>query len=235
MWGALMFTLKGNWKNFWQKYRHIFPVLLYFIFYLAVFAYIENRPSHYMHFLVSRWDRLIPFCEYFIVPYILWFFYVAFGVLYLGLAVRDRSHYWSLATSLCIGMTLFLIVSLVYPNGHSLRPLYMRHDNIFTDMVKILYRIDTSTNVLPSIHVFNSVAVHIALASCPSFKKHQWAVHASFILCVLIIASTMFLKQHTVIDVITALALNVGCYCLVYQPNMAGRQVPRSTAGRRLN
>lgn len=227
-----MTSMKELWKTFRLKCGHLFPVLFYMIFYLAIFAYIEHRPSHHLHYLVSRWDRLIPFCEYFVVPYILWFFYVAFGVLFLGLVEKDLKHYWGLVISLCIGMTLFLIVSLIYPNGHSLRPVYMRHDNIFTDIVKALYRIDTPTNVLPSIHVFNSVAVHIALAQSPAFRKRQWAVQSSAVLCVLIIASTMFLKQHTVIDVITALILNIGCYCLVYQPSMAGRQVQHSTRRR---
>ena len=33
---------------------------------------------------------------------------------------------------------------------------------MFTDMVKVLYKTDTPTNVLPSIHVFNSIGAGIA-------------------------------------------------------------------------
>ncbi len=224
---------KKVWKNLWLKYRYLLPVLLYMVFYMSVFTYVENRPTHDLHFLISRWDRLIPFCEYFIVPYFLWFFYVAFAILYFALVEKDKNQYWSLVTTLGIGMTLFLIVSLVYPNGHTLRPAYIGRSNVFVDMVRGLWRIDTSTNVLPSIHVFNAVATHIAIAQCRSLKKHPWLVHGSLILCVLIVASTMFLKQHTVIDVIAALALNLSCYCLIYQPSAArNRQVSR-TANRR--
>ncbi len=217
-------------KDLWTRYRHLVPVLLYMIFYLCVFAYVENRPRHDMHFLITKWDRLIPFCEVFIIPYILWFFYVAFGVLYFALVEKDRSQYWALVTNLGIGMTVFLIVSLVYPNGHTLRPVFLERSNIFTEMVKALWRIDTSTNVLPSIHVFNAVCVHMALAQCTSLKKkYPWAVNASLVLCISIVASTMFLKQHTVIDVISALLMNIGCYYLVYQPSAAGRQISEST------
>lgn len=224
-----MTNRKSFWKNIWIRYRHLVPVLFYMIFYLSVFTYVENRPRHDIHFLISKWDRLIPFCEFFIVPYLLWFFYVAFGVLFFALWEKDRSQYWALVTNLGIGMTVFLIVSLVYPNGHTLRPVFLERSNIFTDMVKALWRVDTSTNVLPSIHVFNSVAVHIAIAQCSTLKKRcPWVINCSLILCVSIIASTMFLKQHTVIDVISALLLNIGCYYLVYQPAAANRQLSES-------
>lgn len=220
-------------KKLWESYRHLAPVILYLLFYLAVFTYVENRPVHNMHLLVSKLDRLIPFCEYFVVPYFLWFFYIAAGVLWFALAEKDRSQYWALVTNLGIGMTLFLIVSLVYPNGHTLRPTYLHRDNIFMDMVRFLWTIDTPTNVLPSIHVFNSVAVHIAVAGSPTLReKHPWVVHCSLLLCIAIIAATMFLKQHTVIDVITALGLNIVCYYFVYQPSLSRRETSARVRGR---
>lgn len=220
-------------KKLRESYRHLAPVILYLLFYLAVFTYVENRPVHNMHLLVSKWDRLIPFCEYFVVPYFLWFFYIAAGVLWFALAEKDRSQYWALVTNLGIGMTLFLIVSLVYPNGHTLRPTYLHRDNIFMDMVRFLWTIDTPTNVLPSIHVFNSVAVHIAVAGSPTLReKHPWVVHCSLLLCIAIIAATMFLKQHTVIDVITALGLNIVCYYFVYQSSLSRRETSARVRGR---
>ena len=225
-------TLESG-KKLWNKYRHFVPVVLYLLFYLAVFAYVEHKPVHNMHMLVSKWDRLIPFCEYFIIPYFMWFVYVAAAVLYFAFVEKDRSQYWALITNLGIGMTLFLIVSLVYPNGHTLRPTYLHRNNIFMDMVRFLWSIDTPTNVLPSIHVFNSVAVHIAVAGCPALReKHPWVVHSSLILCIAIVAATMFLKQHTVIDVITALGLNIVCYYFVYQPSLSRKEVSARVRGR---
>lgn len=215
---------KDFWKSLWMKYCHLLPVLIYMIFYMSVFAYVENRPQHHIHLLGSSYDSLIPFCEYFIVPYYLWFLYITVGVLFFALVEKDRSQYYLLITNLCIGMTLFLIISLIWPNGHTLRPVVFERDNIFTRMVQGLYRIDTSTNVLPSIHVFNSVAVHCAISKCESLRKnHKGIIYASFVLCVLIIASTLFLKQHTILDVVTALLLNFGTFCLIYSPEAMAR------------
>lgn len=200
------------------------PVAVYMIFYMSVFAYVENRTGVRLHLLSSRYDRLIPFCELFVIPYFLWFFYVASGVLYFGLHEQERRQYYLLITNLCIGMTLFLAISLIWPNGHTLRPATFPRDNIFTDMVRGLYLTDTSTNVFPSIHVFNSIAIHTAVAKSESLKKHPVIVRGSLILCILIIASTLFLKQHTIVDVFGAFILNFATYHLVYQPRLQSQK-----------
>ena len=114
------------------------------------------------------------------------------------------------------GMTIFLIVSTIYPNGHYLRPVYFDHNNIFIQMVKMLYAADTPTNLFPSIHVYNSIAVNIAVWHSSNFKEKKWVRFGSSILMVLIILSTMFLKQHSVFDVVTGIVLSVFMYSLVY-------------------
>ena len=206
------------WKDFWKRYRHFMPVLIYMIFYMSVFTYVENRTGVHLHLLSSKYDAWIPFCEIFIIPYLLWFLYVALGVVYFGIMENERRQFYLLCTNLCIGMTVFLIISLVWPNGHTLRPAVFPRENIFTDMVAALYRTDTSTNVLPSIHVFNSIAIHTAVAKSEVLKKYPVVRWSSFILCASIIASTVFLKQHSVIDMVAAFILHFATYHLVYQP-----------------
>ena len=200
-----------------KKYGHFLIVIPYLIFYLLAFFYMENRPEIEIHIIHARIDDFIPFCEYFIIPYFLWFPYVGAAVLYFGLVNRNRQEYYRLIATPGIGMTLFLLVSFFYPNGHELRPYYFEHENIFVDMVRFLYQIDTPTNVLPSIHVFNSVAVAIAVAECESLRENTRVVRASNVLAILIICSTVFLKQHTVLDVVTALILNLACFWLIYR------------------
>lgn len=52
-------------------------------------------------------------------------------------------------------MTIFIVVSVIYPNGLDIRPKQLGHSNIALILVDLLYKIDTPTNVLPSIHIFN--------------------------------------------------------------------------------
>ena len=70
--------------------------------------------------------------------------------------------------------------------------------------------------MLPSIHVFNSIGVCIAIWHSEALKKHRKIQYASYLLAVLIILSTMFLKQHSVTDVIAAFALACVIYPFVY-------------------
>ena len=75
---------------------------------------------------------------------------------------------------------------------------------------------DTATNVLPSIHVFNSVAMCVAFRESDRLKNSRMVQRVSFTVTVLIILSTMFVKQHSVIDVLAGLFLSYIAYELVY-------------------
>lgn len=204
--------------NFIKKYKHCWFFITFLLLYLVIFSYVENRRGVFIHIISCKLDQLIPFSEYFIVPYFLWFFYIAAALIYFGFISKERTESYRLITTLCIGMTLFLIISLIFPNGHNLRPVTFERDNIFVGMVRYLHTLDTSTNVFPSIHVFNSIAIAIAVAKHPVLKELRMIVHGSNVLAILIVCSTVFLKQHSIIDVIGALVLNVTCYRLVYNP-----------------
>lgn len=195
--------------QFINKYKHGLLIGIYLLVYMVMFKYLESLPVHGFHVVHTTFDDLIPFCEYFIVPYFLWFPYMAIAILYFIFINENKREYYQLSFNLMMGMTLFLVVSYIYPNIQHLRPTEFARENIFTDLVAYLYKIDTPTNILPSIHVFNSLAIHKAITSCEALEDHHEIKCGSFILTILIILSTMFLKQHTVIDVClgTTLAL----------------------------
>lgn len=68
-------------------------------------------------------------------------------------------------------MTIFLIVCTIFPNGLNLRPVTFPRENIYTDLVRMIYLVDTPTNVLPSIHVYNSIGAMAAIAHSTSLKS----------------------------------------------------------------
>ena len=76
---------------------------------------------------------------------------------------------------------------------------------------------DTSTNVFPSIHVYNSIGAHLAVVHTPLLAENKKVRTGSFILCILIILSTVFIKQHSMFDVITAFIMAAVMYLVVYQ------------------
>lgn len=196
-----------------KKNKHFF-LLLYAFIYVPWFCYLEKTVTTKFHIIHMTLDEYIPFCEYFIIPYYLWFVYMGAAIIYI--AFTDGPTCWKMGLFLITGMTVFLFVSTVYPNGHMLRPQEFARDNIFVDMVKQLYATDTPTNLFPSIHVYNSLGVHFALTHCDRLKEKKWIKVASFILMTSIILSTMFLKQHSTFDVLTAFGLAAFMYSVCY-------------------
>lgn len=197
-----------------SKNKNLWIVPIYGIFYLIMFFVLENLPST-PHEIYSPLDDKIPFCEYFIVPYILWFVFMGATVVYFMFFNENGEEYRRIVSMLGTGMTIFLIVSFVFPNCHYLRP-QVEGKNLFEKAVQLLHMVDTSTNLLPSIHVYNSLACFAAIARNDACKQRKGLVPATGILTLLIILSTMFLKQHSVIDVAAALILFCVCYYIFY-------------------
>lgn len=213
-----------------KDYSHAWYVFIYGIFYMICFALLEKRSYPRINIIHMKVDDAIPFCEYFIVPYLLWFAFVALTVLYFTFVNQDKKEYYQLICSLAVGMTIFLLVSFFFPNGQTLRPTVFPRENIFTDMVRYLYMIDTPTNILPSIHVFNTIACLTAIMRSPSLYPRKGLIAGTNILSILIVLSTLFLKQHSMIDVLSAFLLNMICYQLFYAV-----EPEHSTVKRRIN
>ncbi len=201
-------------KLFLKRYSHAGIFIIFSMIYIPWFMFLEHTVQNSYHIIHMAVDDIIPFNEYFIVPYLLWFFYVAGTILYF--VFTDKSEYKKLCIFLITGMTIFLLVSTFYPNGDTLRPSVFPRNNLFTRLVIHLYRSDTATNIFPSIHVYNSLGCYFALSNSEKLSKNRPLMVTSFILTLSIILSTMFLKQHSVFDVITAFILATVMYFFAY-------------------
>lgn len=200
--------------NLYEKYGHLL-ILSYFPVYLLWFQYVEKTVTTHFHVIHVSLDDSIPFCEYFVIPYLLWFAYVATGVVYM--ALHNKSDFYKLCIFLFTGMTVFLIVSTIYPNGHYLRPVYFSNRNMFTMLCEYVYKMDTPTNLFPSIHVYNSIGIHLAVINNKELGKNRIISTASLILMTSIILSTMLIKQHSVFDVCCALVLSFVMSHVIYR------------------
>ena len=164
------------------------------------------------HEVVCALDAYIPFCELFALPYYFWFAYMVGLALYALLFEHQmfREFMWFVILTYSVTAVIYL----AWPNMQALRPAEFPRDNLFTDIIRGLYGYDTNTNVCPSIHVLGSMAV--CLPGLRSKTLRGWGWKVFFIVSnVLICMSTVFLKQHSIIDVFVALGLTAVCYPLV--------------------
>ena len=92
-----------------KKYKHFLPVVVYGIFYLKCFQYLETHITKGYHLIHTPFDDMVPFCEFFVIPYFMWFGFIAWSVLYFGLCNKNRREYYQLIINLGIGMTRDLL------------------------------------------------------------------------------------------------------------------------------
>ena len=106
---------------------------------------------------------------------------------------------------------------MIFPNGQFARPSVPGKD-VFSQLVLLIYSHDATNNVCPSIHVANAIGVHLALTNYSCFKEnHKIANFVSLVLMILISASTVFVKQHSILDVLAGALLSIIVYLGIYQ------------------
>ena len=200
-------------KHLAAKYWHIL-FALYFPIYISCFMALEARGWSHGTLIYVWLDDYIPFNKYFIIPYTLWFAYIAVTVIFFFF--YSQKEFIRYATFLILGMSICLIIYAFWPSMLNLRPTDLEATDIFSKMVLSIYTVDTPTNVCPSIHCLNSFIAHIAICRSEYFKQKKAIKALSFVLMISICMSTVFLKQHSIFDGICAALLASILYIPIY-------------------
>ena len=175
--------------------------------YLLAFVLIEHLPQPSYWATQLPLDDAIPFCEWFVLFYCAWYPLLVTVGIYLLL--RDAPAFRRYMAFLAVTFFASVLIWLLIPNGQDLRPQVFPRENLPTTLVAALYRIDTNTNVFPSVHVVGSVGAALAVWDSPRLRAHpllRWGVP---VLAALICISTLFIKQHSVLDVVSGLVLSL--------------------------
>lgn len=159
-------------------------------------------------------DDLIPFCEYFLIPYLFWF--VLLIGMHLYALLFDTESFKKLMRFIIVSYSLAMMIYIVFPNCQELRPLVFERNNVFTRFLAGFYQFDTNTNVCPSIHVIGSVAVMVSAWNSRHFHTPGWRIIFG-VVTILISMSTVFLKQHSILDVFAAIPVCILAYYVVFR------------------
>lgn len=197
-----------------HKYGKRPLAILYGVIYLPWFSLLERYVDHY-YLLECELDYMIPFCEYFIIPYIFWFAYSAIVCIWFFFKESDRD-YWRLCFCMMAGMTTALIIYTVFPNGIHIRPDLEPEKNIFCWLTSMIYQSDTPTNVFPSLHSYTSVLFIFFVRRTKLAKTHRCVRIGSVVISLSIVASTVLLKQHCVLDMLAGTIMASAMYSIAY-------------------
>ncbi len=183
--------------------------LIYFALYFITERLIPVENCYIMH---SRLDDLIPFCEWFVIPYVGWYLLIVWSLVYFALYNTDGFR--RLQTFIIITQMVAMAVYILFPNMQDLRPAVFPRDNVLTRLVGLLYSADTNTNVFPSLHVAYSIGIASVWVK---EKAANWKTKTFVVIFVILVClSTAFIKQHSVLDGYAAIVLCIGAEIAVY-------------------
>ena len=208
------------------EFKHV-KLLLYWPVYGLLFLFVERfyQPGSY-YSIHCALDDLIPFNELFLLPYLFWFVFLTGMLVYTFF--YDTECFSRMMKFIILTYTAALLTYLIFPNCQHLRPKSFERDNILTRFMAWFYRFDTDTNVCPSLHVIGSLAVMFAAWNTPAFRAKGWK-RAFTLTAALICVSTVFVKQHSVLDILAALPLCAIAYPICFKTRAGSRQEKKWT------
>ena len=183
--------------------------IIYFILYFLTENLIPPEKCTPVHIWL---DDVIPFCEWFLIPYVLWYGLIAFSLGYFALYNIDS--FKKLSKYIFITQMVAMAIYILFPSRQDLRPEVFPRENFLTWCIGLIYSFDTSTGVCPSLHVAYSIGIASVWLREKGVKV-IWKV-LLVVLVILICLSTMFIKQHSATDFFAALPVCALAEVLVF-------------------
>lgn len=183
--------------------------IIYFILYFLTENLIPPEKCTPVHIWL---DDVIPFCEWFLIPYVLWYGLIAFSLGYFALYNIDS--FKKLSKYIFITQMVAMAIYILFPSRQDLRPEVFPRENFLTWCIGLIYSFDTSTGVCPSLHVAYSIGIASVWLREKGVKV-IWKV-LLVVLVILICLSTMFIKQHSATDFFAALPVCALAEILVF-------------------
>ncbi|MBQ8612096.1 MAG: phosphatidic acid phosphatase [Oscillospiraceae bacterium] len=194
------------------RFRHLL-LLLGWVGYFVLYALTENLiPAEKCTPVHIFLDDIIPFCEWFVIPYVFWYVLIVISLGYF--MFYDVDSFRRLQIFIMITQAVAMVCYILFPTRQDLRPEFFPRENLLTALVGVLYHFDTNTGVCPSLHV----AYSLGIASVWLKQKDAAWMWKAFVVVavVLICLSTAFIKQHSAADIFAALPLGLLAEALVY-------------------
>ena len=151
--------------------------------------------------IITGIDRNIPFIKAFIIPYLLWYPYVFLVLMYL--CMNDLNTYYKTIISIDIGLVVCYVAYFFFQTTVPRPELY--GNDLLIKLTELVYRFDKPFNCFPSIHVLTCYLVIKGI----NFQNNHNILSKFLVysISIIIILSTLFVKQHVIMDLISAIVI----------------------------
>jgi hypothetical protein len=185
-----------------QLKKHIRPLLLMLsIPIMGALYIIINKFSSSGHDVTIALDNSIPYIKIFIIPYILWYLFIP--IVFIILYTYDKKVYYKTMLVYIIGYIISCSIFILYQT--TVPRTILTGSDIFTEIISLIRFNDKPLNCLPSLHVFTCYIMIKAIG-----KSNLGSIKNKIIISIIsytIILSTLFTKQHAILDVLAGIVL----------------------------
>ena len=175
-------------------------------------------------------DHAIPYCEWFVIPYVMWYaFFFGTALFFVHIAKkyptarRECVQFMMYAFGGCLVASVFYIaLPTVFPLRPDLLGETMDTSRPLTALVTLLWDNDPGArNVFPSTHCQAQFCCAVALmrSAFISKKTKRWLVPCIGVLTLAVVLSTLFIRQHSILDALGAAVIAVVLYYISYKIN----------------
>lgn len=193
-----------------EEQKVIITIIFLIAFQCILYSMAKFTPFDYPVVNIKL-DKYIPFIKYFVYPYMLWYI-TLFLVPYLFYK-KDKMFYKVYIKTIFISLLIAFLVYIFYPTT------LIRNEILAIDLstliISLIYKIaNPAINCLPSAHcILSFVHIYITLMINGINNKIKTII---IIQSILVILSTLFIKQHVILDVISAFILSLIIYIMTY-------------------
>jgi membrane-associated phospholipid phosphatase len=175
----------------------------------SILYFVSKLLQGNLNLIGNTIDTKIPFVPAFFIPYCIWYLMIFLIPYYLYCKDKDKFVKYVISYVLC--SMIGNIVFISYPSTVA-RPTVTGTD-IFSLIARFIYWIDTPTNCFPSLHC--AISMLFILYICESKNTNIITKISVCIISILIMLSTLFTKQHVVVDFISGDILALIVYLIV--------------------
>ena len=193
-----------------QKIPYINPYYSLYIIFQLITYYIFSHST--VHFNLHWWtpqlkiDLYLPLVMPMVIPYVL---YAPLVLAPIFLPIR-KSREKLLALSLCLVSILnYIFAFTISPHVTARVPLFDQEQGILFEILNWIYNNDPNSLYFPSMHVMHSLLIGFYLWKPRSYR-------GLFLPCAIVIgASTIFVKQHFLLDALVGVVVAVFVYYFI--------------------
>ncbi len=171
-----------------------------------IYFFIKLFITNY-NLIGSSLDSHIPFLPSFIYLYMLWYPFEIYTLFKIYKA--DKNNYIKTIIALALSLLIMHFIFIIYPTMVD-RPVVESFNSLTTLILYISFKSDTPVNCFPSGHCMLCFIMIFSILKSKNISINRKALLVT--INILIVLSTLFVKQHVIYDVIGSLIISSICF-----------------------